>query len=214
LLLGVGLFGMKGGHGAVDEMKDQGDEDEGNEEAAEKEFAGLGLVGFEEQVVHGDIDTSGEALVPDRWGVLNTEGTEKESVMCGGGGIGFGAEEGEEIDAAAGIEREGGAGEGRVDEIGVTGVVGGRVGAEIVKAHGHAGKKAALGGAAHEDENVGVAGVLGDGVGELGDGGFFALEALEEIAVFIEKHAGDAEDFVFGAGALEHDVDFGDVEVF
>lgn len=123
-------------------------------------------------------------------------------------------EEGEEIDAAAGIEGEGGAGERRVDEIGVAGVVGGRVGAEIVESHGHAGKKAALGGAAHEDENVGVAGVLGNGVGELGDGGFFAFEALEEVAVFIEKHAGDAEDFVFGAGALEHDVDFGDVEVF
>ena len=72
------MFGMKGGHGAVDEMKDQGDEDEGDEEAAEKEFAGLGLIGFEEQVVHGEIDTSGEALVPDRWGVLNTQGTEKE----------------------------------------------------------------------------------------------------------------------------------------
>ena len=76
--MGVGLFGMKGGHGAVDEMKDQGDKDEGDEEAAEKEFAGLGMIGFEEQVVHGEIDTSGEALVPDRWGVLNTAGTEKE----------------------------------------------------------------------------------------------------------------------------------------
>ena len=75
--MGVGLFGMKGGHGAVDEMKDQGDEDEGDEEAAEKEFAGLGLVRFGEQVVHGEIDTSGEALVADRWGVLITEGTEK-----------------------------------------------------------------------------------------------------------------------------------------
>lgn len=73
--MGVGLFGMKGGHGAVDEMKDQGDEDD--EEAAEKEFAGLGLVRFGEQVVHGEIDTSGEALVADRWGVLITEGTEK-----------------------------------------------------------------------------------------------------------------------------------------
>ncbi len=80
--------------------------------------------------------------------------------------------------------------------------------------HGHTGKEAALGGAAHEDENFGVTRILGDGIGEFRDGRFLALEALKEVTVFIEKHASDAEGVVFGASALKHGFDFGDVEIF
>ena len=134
--------------------------------------------------------------------------------MGGGRGFGLGAEEGEEVDAAAGVEGEGGASERRVDEIREAAAIGERLFGEVVEAHRHAGKEAALGGTTHEDENVGVTRILRDGVGELGDRFFFAFEALEKVAVLIEEHAGDAEGVVFGAGALEHEVDIGDVEIF
>lgn len=126
----------------------------------------------------------------------------------------MGAEEAEEIDAAAGIEGEGSAGERRVDEIGEAAAIRERLLGQVVEAHGHVGKEAAFRRTAHENENVRVARVLGDGVGELRDGLFFAFEALQEVAVLIEEHTSDAEGIVFGAGALEHVFDFGNIEIF
>jgi len=126
----------------------------------------------------------------------------------------LGAEEAEEVHAAIGVEGESGAGEGRVDEFVVAGMVGGRVLTKVVKAHGRIRKEAALGGSAHQDEKAGVAVITLNSVGEFGDGFFFAFEALHEIAVFVEKHASDADDGVFGAGPLEHVFDFLFGEVF
>jgi len=58
-----------------------------------------------------------------------------------------------------------------------------------------------------------VARVVLDGVGEFGDHGFFAFEGLQEVAVFVEEHAGDADFGVFGASAFEHGLDFGFGEI-
>jgi len=40
-------LGMESGHRTIDEMKDKRDQDESDEQTTEKEFAGVGLVGFE-----------------------------------------------------------------------------------------------------------------------------------------------------------------------
>jgi hypothetical protein len=55
--LRLGLFRMERRHGTVHEMENQRDEDQGDEKAPEKEFAGMRLIIFKEQAVHGEIDT-------------------------------------------------------------------------------------------------------------------------------------------------------------
>ena len=85
---------------------------------------------------------------------------------------------------------------------------------EVVEAHGGIGKEAAFGGPLHQDKEAGVAGVVLDGVRELGDDFLFPFEGLHEVAVLVEKHAGDAEGVVFGAGGFEHVFDFVDGETF
>jgi len=71
-------------HGAADEIKNDGSQDQGDEQAAEKKSAGTGLVVFEEQVVHGVIDTGVGAKVPRTGGQgqgeaedFTAEGTER-----------------------------------------------------------------------------------------------------------------------------------------
>ena len=64
--LRVGLFWMERGHRAVNEMENEGNKDQRDEEAAEKEFARVRLVGVEQQVVHGEIDTGRTGKVPRR----------------------------------------------------------------------------------------------------------------------------------------------------
>lgn len=93
-------------------------------------------------------------------------------------------------------------------------MIGGRVGTQIVEAHGSVRKEATIGGAAHEDEEASVARIVLDGVGKLRDDGLFAFKTLQEIPIFVEKHAGDADADVFLAGEIEHGFDFGDVEIF
>ena len=64
--LRVGLFWMERGHRAVNGMENEGNKDQRDEEAAEKEFARVRLVGVEQQVVHGEIDAGRTGKVPRR----------------------------------------------------------------------------------------------------------------------------------------------------
>jgi hypothetical protein len=94
---------------------------------------------------------------------------------------GLGAEEAEKIPAAVGVEGEGGAGERRVNELVVGRIVVERFPGEIVKCHWRVGKETAFRGALHQDEEAGVASIVFDGVGQLGDGGLFAFMKLPSI---------------------------------
>ena len=58
---------MERRHGTVHEMGNQRHEDQGDEKAPEKEFAGMPLIVIEEQVVHGEIDAGHAEKVPREW---------------------------------------------------------------------------------------------------------------------------------------------------
>jgi len=93
----------------------------------------------------------------------------------------LGSEEAEKIHAAIGVESEGGAGEGRIDEFVVAGDVRRRVVGQVVKAHRGTGKEAGFGRTAHENKETGVAGIVLDGVGEFADGFFFPSRACMKL---------------------------------